>query len=250
MHFGGWRSQNSPKHPPGRGVFQGGWDGEGLAHTPRLVKTADPPRRMENGLGHGIPPEGPMATPLVTPPLWRVSRSVRDDDMHTLLVCVVICRCVWVPPFGGLLWGLVDHGSPGHSRESDHNPVFGAATAALTPWPRRAGKHNAHKKRMHIVVNGPQNRNRRKPDAGSPFRGPSLCTHKLENLPSADSTDERAYLRFTQGDAQGPKGFSKASRVPRGSPGPPGSQGVLQGRYPPVPKTKKNMPRRAHPLRP
>ena len=152
MHFGGWRSQNSPKHPPGRGVFQGGWDGEGLAHTPRLVKTADPPRRMENGLGHGIPPEGPMATPLVTPPLWRVSRSVRDDDMHTLLVCVVICRCVWVPPFGGLLWGLVDHGSPGHSRESDHNPVFGAATAALTPWPRRAGKHNAHKKRMHIVV--------------------------------------------------------------------------------------------------
>ena len=73
VHFGGWRSQNSPKHPPGRGVFQGGWDGEGLAHTPMLVKTADPPRRMENGLGHGIPPEGPMATPLVTPPLWPVA---------------------------------------------------------------------------------------------------------------------------------------------------------------------------------
>ena len=154
MHFGGWRSQNSPKHPPGRGVFQGGWDGEGLAHTPRLVKTADPPRRMENGLGHGIPPEGPMATPLVTPPLWRFSRSVRDDDMHTLLVCVVICRCVWVPPFGGLLWGLVDHGSPGHSRESDHNPVFGTAICSPHPLAEEGPANTKHTNLVCVIVVG------------------------------------------------------------------------------------------------
>ena len=157
-----------PSTPPVGGFSKE--DGMGRdSHIPKGWSKQRTPRggwRMASAtVFHPEAPWPPLSSPLLCGP-WRFSRSVRDDDMHTLLVCVVICRCVWVPPFGGLLWGLVDHGSPGHSRESDHNPVFGAATAALTPWPRRAGKHNAHKKRMHIVVNGPRKRNRRKPDAG------------------------------------------------------------------------------------
>ena len=131
VHFGGWRSQNLAKHPPVGGFSRE--DGMGRdSHRPQGWSKQRTPRggwRMASAtVFHPEAPWPPLSSPLLCGP-WRFSRSVRDDDMHTLLVCVVSCRCVWVPPFGGLLWGLVDHGSPGHSRASDHNPVFGAATA-------------------------------------------------------------------------------------------------------------------------
>ena len=39
----------SSKNPPGRGVLQGGWDGEGVAQTPRVVKFADSPEEEAEG---------------------------------------------------------------------------------------------------------------------------------------------------------------------------------------------------------
>ena len=72
----------SAKNPPGRGVLQGGWDGEAVAQTPSLVETADPPRRMEKHHSHGLPPEVPRA-PFSSPPLWGfVCGGVSTPYMH------------------------------------------------------------------------------------------------------------------------------------------------------------------------
>ena len=77
--FTGWRSQHSDKHLSARGDCHGGWDGEAVAQTPRLVKTADPPRRMEQLHSHGISPDSPRAPLLVITPLgfrmWRYPLS-------------------------------------------------------------------------------------------------------------------------------------------------------------------------------
>ena len=77
--FTGWRSQHSDKHLSARGDCHGGWDGAAVAQTPRWVKTADPPRRMEQLHSHGISPDSTRAPLLVITPLgfrmWRYQHS-------------------------------------------------------------------------------------------------------------------------------------------------------------------------------
>ena len=59
VHFGGWRRQNSAKHPP-VGVFS---KEDGMVrhpHRPKVGQKIGPPRMMEKGQSHGVPPEGAL----------------------------------------------------------------------------------------------------------------------------------------------------------------------------------------------
>ena len=77
----------SSKNPPGRGVLQGGWDGEGVAQTPRVVKFADSPEEEAEGPQARYSTRRPQGPLLVTTLLrFRMRRYEQSFNARRLMM--------------------------------------------------------------------------------------------------------------------------------------------------------------------
>ena len=87
VHLGGWRREMSAKNPPGRGVLQGGRDGEGVAQIPRVVTFADPPAEEAEGPQARYSTRRAQGPLLVTTPLgFRMRRYEQSFNARRLMM--------------------------------------------------------------------------------------------------------------------------------------------------------------------
>ena len=77
----------SSKNPPGRGVLQGGRDGEGVAQIPRVVTFADPPAEEAEGPQARYSTRRAQGPLLVTTPLgFRMRRYEQSFNARRLMM--------------------------------------------------------------------------------------------------------------------------------------------------------------------